>query len=111
MAIYEGEWEGGYDKMVSAEGYYWEDKSNQFPRADDIIYACYNSCDYEGEALVVFQRDGKLFEVNSSHCSCNGLFWEEEETSIDALRMRKTGWSGVGQRLNEALDIYEKGRV
>lgn len=73
------------------------------PPEESIIYAGYSYEDYSGDALVVFEKDGKLFENNDGHCSCNGLeHWKPEETLIGALRMR-TGWPG----LQEALDLFE----
>ena len=51
-----------------------------------IIYADQNQ--YDGSTFVVFARDNKLFEVNSSHCSCNGLEWQEEETLIESILLR-----------------------
>jgi hypothetical protein len=49
-----------------------------------ILYAAYETADYEGTAHVVYEKDGRFFEVNASHCSCYGLEegWEPEE--IDA---------------------------
>ena len=60
-----------------------------------IIAATYTYEDYSGNSFVVFRKDGKLFEVHGSHCSCNGLEgqWEPHETSFDALmdRFEKAG--------------------
>ena len=55
-----------------------------------ILAATYDTGDYEGSAMVVFRKDGKLYEVNGSHCSCNGLesCWSPEETSYEALMFR-----------------------
>lgn len=55
----------------------------------EILYACYNG-GYEGNAHVIFRKDGKLYEVNGSHCSCYGLEgqWEPEETTVKALLFR-----------------------
>lgn len=55
----------------------------------NVLFAAYE-CEYEGKALVVFLRDGHLYEVNGSHCSCYGLEdqWDEEETTVEALRHR-----------------------
>lgn len=55
-----------------------------------IIAAIYNQEGYEGNAVVVLVREGKLYEVHGSHCSCNGLEgqWSEEETTVAALRIR-----------------------
>lgn len=49
----------------------------------DILFAAYNGDSYNGEAFVLFQRDGKLFEVHATHCSCDTLYgqWKPEETS------------------------------
>jgi hypothetical protein len=56
-----------------------------------VLLAWYGYGDYCGESLVVFKKDGKLWEVNGSHCSCMGLEeqWKPEETSWEALKMRK----------------------
>lgn len=59
-----------------------------------LIFAIYESEGYEGYAFVLFERGGVLYEVNSSHCSCNGLSgsdgngWAPEETSVEALVLR-----------------------
>lgn len=55
-----------------------------------IHLAWYGYGDYCGSSLVVFEKDGQLFEVNGSHCSCYGLEdqWSPEETSWAALAMR-----------------------
>ncbi|GAB3763664.1 hypothetical protein GCM10028796_17570 [Ramlibacter monticola] len=65
----------------------------------EILLASYGTPSYEGYAFVLFRRDGKLYEVNGSHCSCYGLEgqWEPEETTIEALRHRvKEGTLGEG---------------
>jgi hypothetical protein len=56
----------------------------------EILYACYSTGDYEGWAHVIFRKEGKLYEVNGSHCSCYGLEgqWKPEETSVAALLFR-----------------------
>src|SRR5688572_23578212 len=56
----------------------------------EIIYAHYDTPEYEGYACVIFIKDGVLYEVNGSHCSCNGLEdqWEPEETTVLALLSR-----------------------
>ena len=55
-----------------------------------IIAASYTYQDYEGYAFVLFEKEGKLFEVNGSHCSCWGLEgqWDPEEVTADALLHR-----------------------
>lgn len=64
---------------------------------DEIIFACYNHSGYEGNALIIFKRDNKLFEVNAGHCSCYGLEgqWEPEETTIEALKHRAEKGYGI----------------
>lgn len=56
-----------------------------------MIAAVYDTPPYEGYALVIFEgHDGKLYEVNASHCSCSGLEegWNPEETTWDAIEQR-----------------------
>lgn len=57
----------------------------------NVLIAWYHCPPYEGYSFVLFEKDGKLYEVNGSHCSCNGLEgqWIPEETSWAALAMRK----------------------
>lgn len=52
-----------------------------------ILLAWYGGGGYDGSAFVLFERDGKLYEVNGGHCSCYGLEgqWDPEETSATAL--------------------------
>lgn len=40
----------------------------------EILIAEHNTGDYEGDAyLLLKHRDGRLFEVHASHCSCYGI--------------------------------------
>ncbi len=68
-----------------------------FPTDDQILYASYEAECYEGYSYVLFERDGKIFEVNGSHCSCMGLEgqWKPEETSWDAIAIRKPDHYGA----------------
>lgn len=80
---------------------------------EQIIYAEYETPSYEGYAFVLFEKDGKLYEVNGSHCSCNGLEgqWSPEETSIKFLReIIKNGkkYEVTGSILEKTLNEYEK---
>jgi len=65
-----------------------------------VLFASYSYRDYSGSAFVLFEKEGKLYEVNGSHCSCYGLGessytggggtqWKPEETSWEALALRK----------------------
>ena len=81
-----------------------EDLRRDYPQAPDdkdIIFAGYTYEDYSGDAIVVFRKDGKIYQNDDGHCSCNGLeHWEPEETSVEALRMQKR-WQ---PHVNAALD-------
>lgn len=59
----------------------------------DIVVAAYVDENYEGSAFVLIARGGKYFEINGSHCSCHGLEgqWNEEETTVEALKARIAG--------------------
>lgn len=53
-----------------------------------ILFAGYEYEDYSGSADVIyFGRDGKLYHVSGSHCSCYGLEdqWSPEEMPVEAL--------------------------
>lgn len=69
-----------------------EIKSHEKPEFQgiEVLLASYTYRDYEGEAFVLFRKDGQLFEVNGGHCSCYGLEgqWKPEETTIEALEHR-----------------------
>lgn len=65
----------------------------------EILLASYGYKNYVGSAFVLFRRDGKLYEVNGSHCSCFELNkqsdaeddetqWQPEETALESLRYR-----------------------
>lgn len=73
----------------------------------DIICAAYNRESYEGDAFVLFRKDGKLYEVNDSHCSCYGLRnWNPEETTKEALMLRGDEygvWEKYGKELKEII--------
>lgn len=56
----------------------------------ELLLAYYDIDGYEGEAFVLFRKDGKLYEVNGAHCSCYGLEgeWKPEETTKEELLYR-----------------------
>lgn len=53
----------------------------------EVLLASYAYEDYSGAAFVLFRRDGVLYEVHGSHCSCYGLEgqWEPEATDAATL--------------------------
>ena len=82
----------------------WEEEKAQMAdalkRYEDkhILFAYYGTDNYSGDAFVLFEEGGKLFEVNGGHCSCCGLEgqWSPEETTLEALAHRLTvGTMGV----------------
>lgn len=56
----------------------------------NILFACYDTGNHDGQALIIYEKDNQLYEVNGSHDSCTGLEgqWEPEETNIEALTHR-----------------------
>lgn len=85
-----------------------------------IIFAAFTGDTYEGKAFVLFERNGKLYEVNGSHCSCFGFEdqWDPEEASIAELRHRMEegelgedhacgDYDNFADELREVLDRYE----
>lgn len=69
-----------------------EDKFEcEIPDDIQILIAWYGYGSYCGNCFVLFKKDGKLYEVNASHCSCNGIEgqWSPEETTVATLRMRR----------------------
>lgn len=86
-----------YEQMIKQ----WGDvKKDPIPTEDEVLFASYGYENYSGDAMVVFEHDGILYEVHGGHCSCYGLNeqiysgesesqWEPEETSWESLAMRK----------------------
>jgi hypothetical protein len=69
----------------------------------NILFASYNYANYEGDAWVLLEKEGKLFEVNGSHCSCYGLEgqWDPEQVSLEELKHRlEKGTLGKDGSLN-----------
>jgi hypothetical protein len=82
----------------------WLEKKSKMVEAikkyegNNILFASYGTDNYSGDAFVLFEKNGKLYEVNGSHCSCYGLEgqFEPEETTLEAIEMRLTkGTMGV----------------
>lgn len=80
-----------------------------------VLLAWYGYGEYCGDSLVIFEKDSKLFEVNGSHCSCNGLEgqWQPDETSWKALAMRElSDHYGGGKEADEILkELVKKYQV
>lgn len=74
----------------------------------EVLLAWYGYDYYEGKSLVIYRRDGKLYEVNGSHCSCYGLEdqWVPEETTWAALAMREfSGYDGADEAQSVLLTL------
>jgi len=77
---------------------YWAEKVGLMRDAEkryegiNILFASYGTGNYEGDAFVLYEQEGKLYEVNGSHCSCYGLEgqWEGELTTLESLSYRLT---------------------
>lgn len=100
--IYLHDWaEGGEAQML----YDFEIGPDALVRVT-VLVASYTYEDYNGDAYVLFERDGKLWEVHGSHCSCYGLEeqWEPEQTDEASIRHRFTkGYFGRDTGLPEAI--------
>lgn len=79
------------------------DKAIKRYKNKNILFASYGQDNYSGDAWVLFEENGKLYEVNGSHCSCFGLEgqWEAEEVVLKELENRlikgtfgQDDWSG-----------------
>lgn len=94
---------GDWDKGKRLEG---------FPTDEEILFASYATGNYEGDSLVLFKRDGKLYLNEASHCSCYGLEGRWEPTEVvpeQVLRQRLyedhgeaacAAWKTLGEALN-----------
>lgn len=74
-----------------------------------IIFANYSYEDYSGDAHVIFMKNDKIYEVNGSHCSCNGLEdqWIPEQTSVVALLFRPNVSEIAKHNLKHIKDIKD----
>lgn len=78
----------------SGERWSWdaEEEEDFMNRNKDvnILFASYSYANYSGDAWVLFEQGGKLYEVNGGHCSCYGLEgqWSPDEVSLRELEHR-----------------------
>jgi len=101
-----------------AETEYGNKNTSDFPtdiKNIRIIYAGYRYETYEGWAHVVYRNldNGKLYIVEGSHCSCNGLEgqWSPTETTPEAIRlMFEGGWpsSAEGAERDALKQVIEE---
>lgn len=100
--IYLGDWSNcGLKQLIDDFSDYDENYEKQLIDLSgiNILLAYYRYEDYNGEAFVLFEKDGQLYEVNGSHCSCYGLEnqWEPRLTEL----------KGIAYRLNEGHMVEE----
>ena len=97
-----------YKAQVSpyANNEYWLEKKAKMEKAIEewkainLLFSSYGKDYYSGDAFVLFEKGGKLFEVNGGDCSCCGLEgqFSPEPTTIEALSFRLTnGTTGTGR--------------
>lgn len=120
MQKYFGSWAKHEDVEPSWVESKWNGKNyvyptiEGFPTDGEILFASYGGASYEGDAFVLYARDGKLYEASGSHCSCFGLEgqWAPEETTVEALAMRdrptkeRYSYHFLSDHDNEAVETY-----
>lgn len=64
---------------------------DSFPKEEELLFASYGGSGYEGDAYMLWRRNGVLLECGGYHCSCYGLEgqFEPDTTTVDALLMRR----------------------
>lgn len=50
-----------------------------------LVVAVMETDGYESAAFIVFEKDGQLFEVNGSHCSCFGYEGQWDPEPVDDI--------------------------
>jgi hypothetical protein len=60
------------------------------PTDNELLFASYGGGSYDGNATVIFEKDGVLYEVGGGHCSCYGLEgqWSPGKVTWEALAIR-----------------------
>ena len=89
-AVYLNDWNTFDDMVNDFQDYCDRDKGNEEYSGVNVVLASYSYECYSGEAFVLFEENGKLYEINASHCSCYGLEgqWSPEEVDLKELEHR-----------------------
>ena len=111
QGVFFGVWANVDDMWASFQGKYTH--KGKVPPSEagvEVLWASYDYMSYSGYAWVIFTKQGKLYEVNSSHCSCYGLqgTWSPEETSwefIEATYLRNIDNGLTQKHTPEALAV------
>lgn len=73
-----------------------------------FLFIASSSWSYEGYINAVFKRDDKWYQVEASHCSCDGFNgkWEPEE--IEPAQLWKQDW---GKKKQEMENLFTKANI
>ncbi|WP_332274865.1 hypothetical protein [Bacillus velezensis] len=72
--VFLNDWSNKEEVLSDFDGEQWNyDSDKKVDRNINILFASYGQANYSGDAWVLFEKDGELYEVNGSHCSCYGL--------------------------------------
>lgn len=76
-----------FENLWSGEGH--DEKVEKY-KDINILFASYGYDNCSGDAWVLFEKNGELFEVNGGHCSCYGLEgqWSPEPVVLQELQTR-----------------------
>lgn len=90
---YINDWKSKEEVINDFSGDRWDyssDPDTSFGDNANILFASYSCANYTGDAWVLFEQGGKLYEVNGGHCSCYGLEgqWNPEEVVLEELENR-----------------------
>lgn len=99
----------GFD---SVEDLYYQYKTLPEEGAQ-ILVACYTYEDYEGLSYVLLEKDGQLYEVHGSHCSCYGLEgqWDLELTTVDLIEAMLARGASFPYQVQTALKYLRNRNV
>lgn len=101
------------DKKSIVEEFALDEEQRKDFEDAEVLLAYYSYEDYFGEAFVLYRKNGNLFEVNGSHCSCYGLEyqWDPENVTVEELWHRVTegffGWDELKEENCFADELIE----
>ena len=81
-------------REFAGERWGWDEEKEDYfietHKNTNILFASYGCANYSGDAWVLFEQNGELYEVNGNHCSCFGLEgqWDSEKVSLKELEHR-----------------------
>lgn len=110
--VYLHDWASrNYNGKIGKEALIADFNIDELDLADaTILLASYTYEDYNGDAYVLFERGGELFEVHGGHCSCYGLEgqWKPEKVTLaDFKAQMDRGW-GARHCHSELLAVIER---